>query len=323
MSIGALKERSGQVNLRDKVGGIGGRLLYWEYADRTRKSMKWDIRSLAYLRNQWHGRALIICGGGPSLRADLPKIRELQRQGGYVLTVNKTHDYFLNLPDEMGGPIIPWAHMMLDPMPWVGSYVAKPHPHVKYFIASSCDPMVSRRLKFNGGEVYLYHAGADFYGAEMPTPILRGEFPNKPWLVVVGPTTVSLRAVVLGYELGFRPFHLFGVDSSMAQVGGADGEMKLHAYPKDRPTDADEGFVSLNTPGGKYEYFTNSHMSRQALDFQDLIESIGERVTKGIWEMIDVRVYGRGLLPAYAATIGLHGEHEQNVEYGGAKERAA
>lgn len=307
-------------NLRTAVSGIGGRLYYWEYMERVRKSMKWDVPSVAMVKDAWHGKAVLICGGGPSLKASVPAIRELQRRGGYVVTVNKTHDHFLD-PEWLATcagrdptPIIPWGHVVLDPMPWVADYIKKPTTTTKYFVASSCESSVMRRLRLGGGHCYLWHAGADFYGVAMPEPVLRAEFPRKPWGMVVGPTTVGLRSVVLMYDLGFRPFHLFGFDSSMAKV---NGEFRLHAYDKPRPEDSTEGLVTLHTKIGDYSFYTNDHMSRQVIDFEDLCEQIGAHVMAGRWEPVDIRVHGDGLLPCYAASIGLHADEKMNAEFQG------
>lgn len=310
-------------NLRDSVGGIGGRLYYWEYAERVRKAMKWNVPSINYVRGSMHLKAALICGGGPSLKASIPAVRELQRRGGIVITVNKTHDHFQN-PEWLEScaghdptPIKPWGHVVLDPMPWVADYIARPLPGVKYFVASSCNPSVMRKLRLGGGECYLWHAGADFYGVPMPHEILQREFPNKPWGIVVGPTTVGLRSVILGYDLGFRMFHLLGFDSSMAKV---NGEFKLHAYEKTRPVDSNEGLVTLHTKIGDYSFYTNDHMGRQATDFEDLIEQIYNHIVSGRWEPVDLRVHGDGLLPCYAASIGLHADEAMNREFQGVKE---
>lgn len=304
----AIEQKLG-TDLREKSLG-NGRLLYWEYAERVKQAMKWQYPSLAYLHNQFHRKALIICGGGPSLNDDIPKIRELKRQGGYVLTVNKTHDHFMGL-DE---PIIPDFHVILDPMPWVAEYTKKVNRHTKYLIASSCTASVSRRIHLKGGKVFIWHAGADFYGEAMPSPILAKEFMHKPWAVIVGPTTVGLRSVVLGYELGFRPFHLFGMDSSSA--ANDSGQHAFHAYAKEPPKDAEYGTVTLHSRAGAFPFHTNSHMARQALDFEDLIEQIGDHVKNRSWEPVNIVVYGTGLLPAYAASIGLHGDPLMNQKYG-------
>lgn len=297
-------------NLRRAVEGIGGRLYYHEYAERIRKSMKWNVYSISNVRNHFHRKAMIICGGGPSLKASVPAIRELQRQGGYVVSVNKTHDFLLGLEE----PIIPWGHVVLDPMPWVVDYIKTPHPEVKYFVASQCDPSVMRRLRFAGAECYLWHAGANFYGVPMPLPILENEFKTKPWGIVYGATTVGLRSVPLGYDLGFRVFHLAGLDSSMAKV---NGEYKLHAYDKKRPEDAHEGLVTLKTKLKEYQFYTNSHMSRQVIDFEDMVEQIAARVRNLEWQPIDIRIHGDGFLPCYAASIGLHADSAMNMEFCG------
>lgn len=309
-----------KVDLRTKVGGVGGRLLFWEYLERTRRCMKYDINSLGILTDECVGKAALICGGGPSLKYDVPKIRELQRQGGLVITTNKTHDYFQDAewlatcPGADPTPIIPYAHVMLDPMPWVAGYVKQPIKGVKYLIAASCDPAVLRGLRLKGADVYLWHAGADFYGQSMPHPILQTEFPKKLWCIVIGATTVGLRSVPLSYQLGCRVFHLFGLDSSAASV---NGEYKMHAYPKDKPPDADEGVVTLNTKRGSYDFYVNTHLSRQATDFVDMLDEIAELVKAGTWGMVNIVVWGKGMLPTYAASIGLHGLPEMNMEYSG------
>lgn len=309
-----------KVDLRAKVGGVGGRLLAWEYIERTRKSMGWNVPSLRLLADTCRGKAMLICGGGPSLKYDLDKVRYLQRLGGVVVTVNKTYEYFMGLPIEQGGPIIPDFHVLLDPMPWVANYVVTPNPHTKFLVAASCDPAVIRRIRLRGGDCYLWHAGADFYGQEMPYAILKGEFGHRTWSIVTGQTTVGLRSIPLGYELGMRVFHMFGLDSSMAQV---DGEFKLHAYVKDRPADADEGTVTLKTKRGSYDFYTNTHMSRQVTDFQDLLEQVLERIQSKAWELVDIRIWGKGMLPTYAASIGMHGDPAMNMEYAGVRDASA
>lgn len=317
---------TGQVDLRTKVGGVGGRLLFWEYVERTRRCMKYDIPSLGILTDECTGKAALICGGGPSLKYDVPRIRELQRQGGLVITTNKTHDFFQDAewlracPGGDPTPIIPYAHVMLDPMPWVAGYVKQPIKGVKYLIAASCDPAVLRGLRLKGADVYLWHAGADFYGQAMPYPVLQAEFPNKLWLIVVGKTTVGLRSLPLCYQLGMRVFHLFGLDSSAAQV---NGEYKMHAYPKDKPPDADEGITTLHTKRGDYQFYVNTHLGRQATDFVETLDEITELVKSGAWQIVNIVVWGKGMLPTYAASIGLHGDPAMNMEYSGVRDASA
>lgn len=305
-----------RLSLRKTQVGLGGRLLYWEFAERVRKSMKWhNVESAAVLTNKFHRKAALICGGGPSLNDELHTIRALQARGGYVVSVNKTHDHLLGLEQ----PIVPFGHVLLDPMPWVSDYTNKVRAGVNYFVASSCDPTVSRRIRARGGKVYLWHAGADFYGVPEPMRILKDEFPDKAWLVAVGPTTVGLRSIMLLYQFGFRVFHLFGLDSSMR--ADANGVYALHAYPKERPKDSEEGVITLSTRTGEYEFYTNNHMSKQMTDFEDILEQIGELVVSKTWEPVSIVVHGDGLLPTYAASVGLHANPLMNQRYGG--QRAA
>ena len=298
------------IDLKQAHMGVGGRLLYWEYIDRLRKSMKWNIPSAVHLMDKHPRGAVMICGAGPSIRDDVPRIREMQRQGGLVMTCNKTYEYLLD------HGIVADYHVMLDPMPWVAEYVQRPHPMTKFLVSHQCDPAVARRLRLRGGRVYLWIAACDYYGATCPSEAQMAEYANRDFCMVAGSTTVGLRAVILAYYLGFRAIHLFGMDSSM--VRDAPGaEPRLHVMPKDKPKDATEGTVTLNNKAGSWEFYTNNHMSKQATDFEDLISQIAERIKAKEMEPIGLRVYGEGLLPAFAASVNLHADEAMNRKYQG------
>ncbi len=277
--------------LATHISGGAGRIDVAETCARVRNAMTRDVPSLAALRDTQKGGTLIICGGGPSIAdiAQLKAIRKLAKRGGKVWAVNKTHDFLLSKG------ITPWAACLLDPMPWVAGYITKPQKNTIYAIASQCDAGVFEALK--RARAYVWHAGIDVDGCAYPVEMLEREYAGRDWLVVPGPTTVGLRSVLVGYALGFRSFHLFGLDSSMR-------EASLHAYAKPKPADAAEGWVTLRTKNNAHTFFTNAHMARQAMDFEEMVEHIGGMMKTGTMQPISITVHGDGLLPALAECYG-------------------
>jgi hypothetical protein len=278
-----------------------GRIGIPEVLARVRWTMTLNLPSLVQIRQSRVDGALLICGGGPSIGDpdQLRRIRALKYRGGKIWAVNKTHDFLLSRG------IVPWAACLLDPMPWVADYVARPRMDVIYAVASQCHPDVLARLK--DYPVYLWHAGIDGDdGLGHPTPMLAREFADKEWLVIPGPTTVGLRSILVGYALGYRRFHLFGLDSSMRRQSTAAGGTVLHAYAKAKPGDAAEGSITLRTKNREHRFFTNAHMARQVLDFEDMAERLAEMVRSRRIDPIRIVVHGDGLLPELAKCYGWH-----------------
>ena len=241
-----------------------------------------------------------IIGGGPSINESLAEIRRLKRNGAHIVSVNKSHDWLL----ERG--IVPWGHVLLDPKEWVADYVKRPRKDVRYFISSQCHNSVFDALK--DYPVFLWHAGQDYDQGPEPNTMLRKNYPRTPWFVVPGPTTVGLRAIQLGHCMGADNFHLFGLDSSRSAG-------KMHGYDKPEPPDAKPGTLGLKYGGQKYLFETNSHMVRQQMDFDKMIEEIPKYTASGRYRKgFSLTVHGSGLLPFFAAMIGLHAKPECNAD---------
>jgi len=277
-----------------------GRLLFWELIERTRAIMHRKLPDISQYKNTGKG-TLLICGGGPSLADELKTIRKLSKKAK-VLSCNKTHDYLLKRKIKSD------YTCLLDPKEWVKDYVANPVRRTRYLVAGQCHPMVFDKLK--NYNVILWHGGVDYYGEEFPTKILQKEFPERAWQTIAGGTTVGLRSVLVGYLLGYRDFRLFGFDSSLR-------EDKAHAYHKPKPYDAREGEVILQSKLGKETFKTNSHMARQCMDFEHMIEKIAGFIKAKRFDPIELKVYGTGLLPSLASGYGLHADPEMNMKWCG------
>ena len=144
-----------------------------------------------------HNGDFLICASGPSIEGQLRAIKRFKKDGATICAVNDTHDWLLSRG------VVPDILLLLDPTEQLAGRVKSPHPDVVYLVASQCHPAVFERL--TGGSVVLWHALA-LMGEEK----ILGER-----MRVGGGTTVGLRALNVGYLLGFHKFHLFGMDSCL------------------------------------------------------------------------------------------------------------
>lgn len=249
-------------------------------------------------------REWAVVGGGPSINDHVDTIRALKQRGVAVVSVNKTHDWLL----ERG--IVPWGHVLLDPKDWVAGYVARPRKDVRYFVASQCHGDVFEALQ--DYPVFLWHAGQDFPEDDVnePDALLREAWAGATWQIVPGGTTVGLRAPMLGHHMsaGADRFHMIGFDSS--RTAG-----KLHGYDKPEAKDAASGLQKLVHRGKKYCFDTNSHMARQFVDFDKFMGELDSHYAQGrLRRGFQMKFYGCGLLPFYAAMLGLHAEAACNAD---------
>lgn len=250
-----------------------------------------------------------VVGGGPSINDHVATLRALKRRGVAIVSVNKSHDWLL------AHGIVPWGHVLLDPKDWVAGYVTRPRRDVRYFVASQCHGDVFDALK--DYPVFLWHAGQDFPedGDSEPDATLRAAWPGATWQIVPGATTVGLRAPMLGHHLkgpdgkgGADRFHMIGFDSCRS-------EGRLHGYAKPEARDAASGLQKILHRGRKYCFDTNSHMARQFADFDAFMGDLGCHYAEGrLRRGFRMTFYGRGLLPFYAAMLGLHADAACNAD---------
>ena len=62
---------------------------------------------------------------------------------------------------------------------------------------------------------------------------------------------------------------------------------------------------------------TNSHMARQCLDFEQLLDKIVSFVKVKAFDPVNITVHGKGLLPSLAAGYGIHADKELNLKWCG------
>lgn len=209
-----------------------------------------------------HGLTMSIAAGGPSLEDTHQQLE------GYVCAINGSLKWLVERGLKEG---VSYACGICD----AGAHIAdliEPHPDVRYYVASVCDPAVFDKLK--DCDVRLWHvtpnSTEDADGVEA---VLNESYPM--WHAIGGGCTMGLRWIDLGYYLGFRKFKLHGMDSSFR-------DKSSHAYP-DRADDKE--WIEINGRKTRFNFLA------QVYDFAELLERLWDQD-----KTIELDVFGDGLL---------------------------
>jgi SAM-dependent methyltransferase len=201
---------------------------------------------------------VMLVGGGPSLKRDIEKVRELRDQGVKLICMNNAYDFC------MKHGITPSAYIQVDAREFNNRFVEKVIPECKYFIASQCHPSMFDKLPKE--QTFIWHTSA-----EDVNDVLAEEYKN--WYPVPGGSTVLLRALPLFRMLGFKRFHILGCDSCLEE--GAH-----HAYEQKE----NDNQVVVSVRIGEKVFFCHPWMVSQAQEFIDLIGCMGD--------VMELEIYG-------------------------------
>jgi len=219
-----------------------------------------------------HDGAFVIVGGGPSVLSRLGDIERRQRNGAAVVACNGA-----NLLLRKHG-IVPDYALFLDPQEIVADYIEDDAgEETTYLTAVMLHPKAMAKL--TKPHVFMFHAEIPEAIGEKYHAMIQ-EWPVIPTSVGGFGNTVCLRAINIGHLLGYREFHLYGVDSSYPK-GGAD-----HAYVNSHSVEPDAMEIRFD---GKM-YTASPWMVVQADDFKKYhlqFHNLGCRV----------KVHGDGLMP--------------------------
>lgn len=208
-----------------------------------------------------HDGVAIMCGGGPSLADCLDQIKAIP---GKIFALNGAASYL-----DLNG-IKADYQVLLDAQAETADLVG---PAKHHLFASQVDPKCFRKKP----SATLWHTT---YG-NLKIDEQEG-FPEHgdDYAIVGGAVSVGNTALVLLYVLGYRRFHIFGMDSSHRNGSG-------HAY---RQAMNDGEPCTIVEFAGK-EYLCSLTMSLQAKHFLKRAAEL-----KGLGCVIEV--HGSGLLPA-------------------------
>lgn len=233
-----------------------------------------NIQSALKLPYPWlqmidvHEGHAVIVGGGPSLKDGIAEIKERQRHGQVIFSTNNTYNYLVK------NGVIPDAHVMIDAREANKEFIPLSGEPACYY-ASQIHPAVFDESK--GKNIVLWHSMDDgiqqYIGNNTGDPL------------VGGGSTVGMKSIALAWILGFRNFHLYGLDSSYE-----NGEN--HAYPQ--PLNDNDKVLELFM--GDKKYHAAPWMCTQVENFKEIAK---ELVSTGCV----MTVHGTGLLPDVARTM--------------------
>jgi hypothetical protein len=204
----------------------------------------------------------VFCGGGVIGEDELNEIRELQKDGAYIVVVKTSHDKLI----ENG--IIPWGCILLDPRDHARQFLNKIHPGVIYFTASMVHPSTLDHLIANNARIMTYHALVNAGEAKVV----------GDGILISGGSAAMTRGIALLHSaFGFHRYILFGFDCCYPSK-----ETKTH------------GIVQKETMKveimGK-TFWTDLELVAQAQDFGNLINQgnfsldvRGDGMISHIWE---------------------------------------
>lgn len=137
---------------------------------------------------------IALVGYGPSLNDTWEQLRGFS----FIMTCSGAHKFLV----ERG--LIPTHHLEVDPREHKVQLIGQPQRGVQYLIASTCHPKVFDHLA--DYDVTLWHV----FDSDEDS---RRFIPPGEWCVTGG-CSVGVRMFTISRFLGFREFHVFGMDGS-------------------------------------------------------------------------------------------------------------
>ncbi len=210
---------------------------------------------------------IFVVSAGPSL--DIDRIKEdkemLEEANKVVKIVCVKHA----LPMLMEKGLIPWACTLLDPRPIEGvsthgivrsTLFDSINPRTNFLVASMTDPSVVDLLQEKGASIIGWHAFSEAVKGGI-------EGSGEDALMITGGTNAGLRTIGIGHTLGFREFHLYGFDMSLA--GEPSEELQKGMDEEGKPK-------FLNVSVGDENYWTTGELLAGGQDLEKLFKTANE-----------------------------------------------
>lgn len=143
-----------------------------------------------------HDTVLSLACYGPSLEYTAWEME------GDVMSVSGAHDFLL------ANGYVPKFHADCDPREHKARFVANPDTRIQYLMASQSPQSAVRGIVEAGADIKLWHLDE---GAEI-RDFLHGL--DESGAYVGGGGSIGHRALGVAYCLGYRNFHIFGMDCS-------------------------------------------------------------------------------------------------------------
>jgi len=217
---------------------------------------------------------LIFACGGPSLEIHLDELKKQHEEGIRIVSVNNVHEY---LQDH---GIKPSIQIMIDGRDFNARFVSRPIKECRYLLASQCPPKVFDALE--NFTCTIFHCGLD-------DPRLKEILDNYymgRYYPIDGGVTVGIRGLQLLFMLGFRYFHVYGLDSCLM-------DKKHHSYSQPENDNPKAYPIWIENDESKEPFLCYPWMVRQAEDFIALAAFMGRQD-----QQLKLNIVGDGLIAA-------------------------
>lgn len=222
-----------------------------------------------------HDRIALV-GGGPSLEATLPELRQAIFEGAKLVTLNGAYAWCVE------HNLQPKCQVVLDARASNARFVDPPVPGCRYLIASQAHPDTWDAVE-GRPQVWMFHSAHDDNPDGPVRQVLDAAF-SRQWFPIIGGTTVATRALILLRTMGFVRYDLFGIDSCVL-------EGEHHAYPQPE-NEADRYLTVEASPVGrddlKKRFRCTAWHLKQAEDFLQTVRVNGHHFL--------INVHGPGLI---------------------------
>lgn len=224
-----------------------------------------NIRKNSSLQKQWlkvepeHKGIAILCGSGPSLGDYLDEIREKQKLGGKVFSMNGSSKFLYD------NDIYPDYQVIIDAREQTADLIGPAREHL---FASQVHP----KCFYQVPDAVLWH---------LQVGNIENEFPEyeDEYCLIGGAASVGNTVTCLAYAMGYRNLQIYGYDSSHRNGNGHAFHQKMN-----------DGDPCCSVTFNDKEFICSLTMKLQAEKFQDTSEALK---TSGC----HIEVHGDGLLP--------------------------
>lgn len=215
--------------------------------------------------------AVSICAYGPSL-LDTWRLAKTYQKINHrpIITVSGAHDFLVSRG------VIPDFHVEIDPRAHKPKMLTKPQAKTQYLMATVCHPDFWDVL--DGCDVRLWHMVNDHETVKW----VASHHPAGLQSMIGGGSTAGQRAINVAAALGFREFHVFGMDMSFQADRRHAGE---HTGEPEPPT--------IMSVGGR-EFKTTKQLAQSAREMEEFLNN-----TEGI----KIAFHGDGLVQEMAYVI--------------------
>jgi uncharacterized Rossmann fold enzyme len=185
----------------------------------------------------------VVAGSGHSLPSSVDEIRAERALGRPICAAKGAHDFLC----EAGIP--PDLFICVDPRDRREN-IKYANDQTIYLMASRCDPVMFDHLKAR--KVVVWHS----YGSMEEAQVYK----DRSKAIYGGGSTSGIRAITLGYMMGFRKFVLYGMDSCLAP------DRKTKRFTGEEAGSTFEVQVGDSGP----RFWCNGALAQQANEFQEL-----------------------------------------------------